>query len=229
MQFCRSRRARVRALNMGAKRRRAEDGEHAPWRQDSDRSAGSAGRHHRLHGAGRELPGRPRRPARQQPHQDHHLPPGRRRLHDGGGLGQDHRRARHLLRHARPRHRQRHERPARRPAGLHADGHLRRPAESRPRGPRGLPGVRDQGAAVLVREMGGRHPPDRAHPRIRQPRLPRRPLGPARPRRARPAGGHAGGRVRSRRRQAGKDCRRASRCRPTWPPCRPRWPRPNAP
>ena len=87
-----------------------------------------ARRHRGVHGAGRELPRRARRPARLQPHQDRHLPPGRRRLDDGGGLGQDHRRARHLLRHARPRRRQRHERAARRAAGLHADGAVRRPA-----------------------------------------------------------------------------------------------------
>ena len=55
--------------------------------------------------------------------------------------------------------------------------------------------------------MGGRHPPDRAHPRVRQPRLPRRPLGPPGPGRARPAGGHAGRRLRGRRRQAGQHCR----------------------
>ena len=55
---------------------------------------------------------------------------------------------------------------------------------------------------VLVREMGGRHPPDRAHPRVREPRLPRRPLRPAGPGRAGPARGHAGGRVRGGRCQA---------------------------
>ena len=175
---------------------------HAAWRQDPDRSARGAGRHHRLHGAGRKLPRRARRPARLQPHQDHHLPPGGWRLDDGGGLGQDHRRARHLLRHARARRRQRHERAARRAAGLDAHADLRRHALERARGPRGLPGDRDQAALRLLREVGGRHPPDRAHPRVREPRLPRRPLRPPRPRRAGPAGGHAGGRVRSPGRQA---------------------------
>mgnify|MGYP003693655847 CR=1 FL=1 len=70
---------------------------------------------------------------------------------------------------------------------------------ARARGPRGVPGDRDQAAVLLVREVGGRDPPDRAHPRVREPRLPRRPLRPPGPGRARPAGGHAGGRVRGRR------------------------------
>ena len=42
-----------------------------------------------LHGAGRELSRRARWTARQQSHQDHHLPPGRWRCHDGRCLGQD--------------------------------------------------------------------------------------------------------------------------------------------
>ena len=50
-----------------------------------------------------------------------------------------------------------------------------------------------------LREVGGRHPPDRAHPRVREPRHPRRPLRPPRPGRAGPARGHAGGRLRGRR------------------------------
>ena len=89
---------------------------------------------------------------------------------------------------------------------------------ARPRGPRGVPGDRDQAAVLLVREVGGRDPPDRAHPRVREPRLPRRPLRPARPRRARPARGHAGGRLRDRRRQARPHRRGRSPAPPTSAP-----------
>ncbi len=91
-------------------------------------------------------------------------------------------RAGRVLRHARARRRQRHERAACRPAGLHADGAVRRHAGARARGPRGIPGDRGQAAVLLVREMGGRHSPDRAHPRIREPRVSCRALGPARAR-----------------------------------------------
>ena len=77
------------------------------------------------------------------------------------------------------------------------------------------------------REMGGRDPPDRAHPRVREPRRARRPLRPPGPGRARPARGHAGGRLRGRRRQARPHRRGLPSRRRTSPPCRRSSPRPS--
>ena len=56
-----------------------------------------------------------------------HLPPGRRRRDDGGGLWQADRPARHLLRDARPRRHQRQRRPAHRDPGFDADDPVHRP------------------------------------------------------------------------------------------------------
>ena len=163
----------------------------APRREDPHQPARSPGRHGGVHGAGRKLPCRPRRPARLQSHQDRHLPPGGRRRDDGGGVGQDHGRAGRLLRHARARRGQRHERAARGAAGFHADGAVRRHAGARARGSRGVPGDRGEAAVLLVREMGRGDPADGTHPRVREPRLPRGALRASGPRGARPARGHA--------------------------------------
>ena len=71
-----------------------------------------------------------------------------------------------------PGARQCHERPARRPAGLDAHGALRRPApfaqfEDR----EAFQEIDTKRLLGSLREMGRRHPPDRAHPRVREPRL----------------------------------------------------------
>ncbi len=175
--------------------------------------ARSPGRHGGVHGAGRKLPCRPRRPARLQSHQDRHLPPGRRRRDDGGGVGQDHGRAGRVLRHARARRGKCDERAARGAAGFHADGAVRRHAGPRARGSRGVPGDRGEAAVLLVREMGRGDPADGTHSRVREPRLPCGALGAPGPRGARPAGGHA---VRNRR---GDRCQARTCCiaRPEFP------------
>ena len=55
-----------------------------------------------------------------------------------------------------------------------------------------------------LREVGGRDPRHRPHPRVREPRLSRRPVRPTGPRGAGPAGGHAGRRMRGAGRQTAR-------------------------
>ena len=188
------------------RRPHARQGQHANRRRGSGRSIADSRRGACVLRAGRKLSRRARRLPRPRP-EDHGVPAGRRRLHDGGSRRQGDRPPGRVFRHPRARRHQCVRRHPHRAAGFVADGDVRRPGRPRDARARGVSGTRLPRRVRLDDQMGDRD--RRSGPRAgdRVARVLHRGERPSRSGRRRAAGGHAG----RARRGAGRAAVRAGR------------------
>ena len=191
---------------------------HEDRRRDPRRSARHPWRAPCVLRAGRKLHRRARRHVWRSDRTDG-VPPGGRRVDDGGGDRQGDRPARHLLRHPRAGRHQCRGGPACRPTGLDADDPVRRPGRARHARARGVPGARLPRGVRLDRQMGDRDRRSGAHSGTGLARLLHRDQRAAGPGGGGAAGGHAGGARRRRRRAGVRDRSRPRRARPRSTAC----------